>query len=264
MEGKELHEDDDDKRKKDSSENNDSFEDNDSDDFGLPEIEDADSSYSDSDKEEDSYDSDDYSYSSSADDDTSDYEDQNYYASDEEENEDYTNLEGSEQKEYYVHGLNEEEKSGSKAGIVILIILLVLAAAAAIYWFLIRTPEPVIVEPKPQPKVIQKDTIPEKEPEPIIQDKPEPSTTVPGEVTQLSQPTGRYYVIVASFIDDDLAMDYGKKLSKQGVGSTILTPKTEKGFYRLALADFASLKDATLKSEQLKSTYGSDVWVIKY
>jgi hypothetical protein len=70
--------------------------------------------------------------------------------------------------------------------------------------------------------------------------------------------------VVASFVDDDLAMDYGKKLSKKGVGSTILAPRGDAKFYRFAVADFASLNDAALEAERMKSEYGEGVWVMRY
>lgn len=237
MEGKE-HNEDDDKLKSDSSENKDYF-DSDSDEFGLPDVDDSSS--------ESPFDSD---YKTD-----SDYDDSEYTYREEDDYEDTAPQSDS----YDARELDEE--GGSNAGLIIFLILLVLIlGGAAVWYFYFRTPD-LPPPPPPKPKVEVVDTT-HVEPEPIIVD--DPSKTVPGEVTQLSSPTGRYYVIIASFIDDDLAMDYGKKLAKQGVGTSLLYPKSEKGFYRLAVADFTSLKEATLKSEELKSTYGNDVWVIRY
>ncbi len=273
MEGKEYRDEEEENKYSDSSDNNDSLDDQGaSDDFGLPEVEDADSSFSGDTTEdtfEDSYESgsDDYSYSSD-----SDYnsgEDQpDYYASDQDQDYDEYNQDEpaeatNDQKDYYIHGLDDEDKGGGSAGWIIGIIIFIILLAVGYWWFFMReTPEPPKPKPKPKPKVEVVDTIPKVE-EPIIKDEPV-SNTIPGQVIQLSSPTGRYYVIVASFVDDDLALDYGNKLATTGVGSTILSPKTEKGFYRLALADFESLNEATLEAERLKSTYGSDVWVIRY
>jgi len=271
MEGKEYNEDDEKKKNSDSSENNESFDDSESDDFGLPEVENADDAYSD-DSSEESYGSsqDDYSYSSDSDyesDYSSESDDSGHYSDQDSSDYDSSQDEAEQQRNYYIHGLDDDDRGGgSSAGWIIGIIIFVIIAAFAVWWFFLREPEkPVVVTPKPKPKAqveqVVKDTIPKEEP--IIKDEPV-SKTVPGQVVQLSQPTGRYYVIIASFIDDDLAMDYGNKLAKQGVGSTILNPKTNKGFFRLAVADFVNLKDAALEAERLKSTYGQDVWVIKY
>lgn len=268
MEGKEYYEDDDEKRNSDSSENND----NDSDDFGLPDLENADEAYSDKDEDsfEDSYGDEssesEYSYSSESDEDEysdpsseySYYDDENAGHEDEEV-----------ENQHYVHGLDDDEPSGPSAGVIILIIVLVLAIAGAAFWFFYwKDRNEPVATPKPEPKqetVVEDTTTKEPvEEEPIIKDTPDQSTTTPGQVNVLENRTGRYYVVIASFIDDDLARDYADKLAKEGVGSTILSPNREPGFYRLAVADFASLNDAAVKSEQLKSEYGSDVWVLKY
>jgi len=282
MEGKEYNEEDEEKKNSDSSKKE-NVDDSESDDFGLPEVENADDAYSDSDSGSDdsygyssdeSYDSnkDEYSYSSDSDyesDYSSDQDDSGYY-SDQDPGEYASKDPGpEEQRNYYIHGLDDDDRGGgSSAGWIIGIIIFVIVAAGFVWWFFLREPEkPVVQTPKPQPKpkVEQPvDTMPKVEETPMIEDEKPASGTVPGQVTQLTQPTGRYYVIIASFIDDDLAMDYGDKLAKSGVGSMILNPKTDRGFYRLALADFVGLKDAALEAERLKSTYGEGVWVIKY
>ncbi|MCK5470493.1 MAG: SPOR domain-containing protein, partial [Cyclobacteriaceae bacterium] len=81
---------------------------------------------------------------------------------------------------------------------------------------------------------------------------------------ELNEPTGRYHVIVASSIDVDLIRDYGNKLAKQGMTCNIIAPRGSKNFHRLSVADYVSLNDATVKSEQLKNDLGEDVWVIRY
>ena len=37
-----------------------------------------------------------------------------------------------------------------------------------------------------------------------------------GVIETITSPNGRFYVIVSSSVDDDLAMDYARKLSQQG------------------------------------------------
>lgn len=258
MEGKEHYEDDDDKRKSDSSDDSDYFEDKDSDEFGLPEMEDADHSYK---KESDDTFTSDYSsdsdYTTSSD---TEVDESEYTYREEDEYEDTP----AEVKNYNVHGLDDDERSGPGAGLIVfLIIILIGAIGFGVWYFMFRTPEPPPPSPVTQPVEVAPDTVyDEPEPEPIIKD--DPSSVVAGTVTQLNSPTGRYYVVIASFVDDDLAMDYGNKLAKQGTGTTLLSPKKEKGFYRLAIADFQSLKDAALSAEEAKSTFGNDVWVIRY
>jgi len=85
-----------------------------------------------------------------------------------------------------------------------------------------------------------------------------------GEIVTLTERTKRYYVVVASSIDGDLAMDYAKKLSAKGVGSKIIPPFGKWKFYRLAVGDFETFADAQANADTSKGEYGDGVWVIKY
>ncbi len=85
-----------------------------------------------------------------------------------------------------------------------------------------------------------------------------------GTIDTLNQRTGRYYVVVTSDIDDDLLMDYARKLSAKGVSSKIILPYGGKKFYRLAIADHDSFAAAQTNADAAKADYGSGLWVIKY
>ncbi len=85
-----------------------------------------------------------------------------------------------------------------------------------------------------------------------------------GTVTTISERTNRYYVVIASFVDDDLAADYGSKLAPDGVSTTIIPPFGGKQFYRLAIADHGSFAEAQTNADELKGTYGEGLWVLKY
>ena len=85
-----------------------------------------------------------------------------------------------------------------------------------------------------------------------------------GTIETLTAPTRRYYVIVTSDIDDDLLMDYAKKLSEKGVSTKIIPPFGGKNFYRLAIADHDSFASAQTNADAAKSDYGNTVWVLRY
>lgn len=85
-----------------------------------------------------------------------------------------------------------------------------------------------------------------------------------GVVETLSERTGRYYVVVASAIDDDLLMDYAKKLSGTGVSSKIIPPFAKYKFYRLTIADGDTFASAQEVANSKKSEYGDALWVLKY
>jgi hypothetical protein len=85
-----------------------------------------------------------------------------------------------------------------------------------------------------------------------------------GAIVTLTEKTGRYYVVIHSDLDDDLLMDFARKLSAQGTGSTIIPPSGNRKFYRLAVGDYETFADAQASADQMKATYGTGIWVYKY
>jgi hypothetical protein len=90
------------------------------------------------------------------------------------------------------------------------------------------------------------------------------ATPAVGTIEILSARTRRYYVVITSDIDDDLLMDYAKKLSAQGVNLKVIPPFGGKNFHRLAIADHDTFAQAQANADAVKATYGSGVWVLKY
>lgn len=85
-----------------------------------------------------------------------------------------------------------------------------------------------------------------------------------GTIEQLGGRTGLYYVIISSNVDDDLLMDHAKKLSAQGVSSKIIPPFGKVTFYRLAIAEGNTYREAQAKADQMKGDHGDGLWVLKY
>jgi hypothetical protein len=85
-----------------------------------------------------------------------------------------------------------------------------------------------------------------------------------GTIESLTERTRRYYVVVSSNIDDDLIMDYAKKLSTKGVSSKIIPPFNNMKYYRLAIADYDNFAAAQSSADASKAEYGSGLWVIRY
>lgn len=86
----------------------------------------------------------------------------------------------------------------------------------------------------------------------------------PGTVQTLSERTGRFYVVVASNIDGDLAMDFAKRLSMSG-NSPIVIPSNKKGGYtRVCLGgDFDSASSAQAHADEIKGQY-NNAWIVKF
>lgn len=155
----------------------------------------------------------------------------------------------------------EIDSGSSKAGIII-VILLVVVAAFLVYWFVFRKPtmkEKIAL--KPDTTAVHKtDTLAQA---PVKTDTVAAKPAM-GMIDTISERTGRYYVIISSSVDADLATDYAKKLAAKGVSCKLLGPVTDRKFHRLAVADFGTLNEANSKLEELKGMYGSECWVMKY
>lgn len=86
----------------------------------------------------------------------------------------------------------------------------------------------------------------------------------PAPITRVSAPQGLYHVVVASYIDLDLATDYAKQLIKQGAHVKILEPRKGKHFFYVAVEQGASFQEASEKAVELKPLYGAQTWVLRY
>nr|HNH61741.1 hypothetical protein [Cyclobacteriaceae bacterium] len=80
----------------------------------------------------------------------------------------------------------------------------------------------------------------------------------------LTERTGRYYVVVASAVDDDLLVDHAKKLGEKGVSTKLIPPFRKYKFYRLTIADADTFAAAQQIADSKKSEYTDALWVLKY
>lgn len=80
----------------------------------------------------------------------------------------------------------------------------------------------------------------------------------------ISEPTGRYYIVIESFVDSDMAADYGNELVTKGFSTALLSPRGKRKFHRLTMGDFDSFVDAQEGANKLKAEFGEDLWVLKY
>ncbi|MCG8341092.1 MAG: SPOR domain-containing protein [Cytophagales bacterium] len=91
-----------------------------------------------------------------------------------------------------------------------------------------------------------------------------PSTDTEGEITKISAPQGTYFVVVSSFVDSDMALDYANQLTKQGVNVMFIEPDKKRYFFRVAVDQASTFYEAHDKAAALQSLYGEDIWVLKY
>lgn len=231
------------------------------DNFGLPEIEYKPLDSTDDDTSKDSNDSNDSSTPPSS----SDMNTEN------------TNFGQEEKGSNYSYTPAEEPKS--KAPVVIAIIIgLVLAVAAFLIYQYVYKPKAEkarkeqLAKQEADKKRKDEEALRAKEREEAEQRRLEEERAAlanakpaEGTIETLNDRTGRYHIVISSAVDDDLIMDYAKKLSAGGTSSMIIPPYGKKNkFHRLVIGDYASFEEAQTSADGIKSTYGDAIWVIKY
>ncbi len=170
------------------------------------------------------------------------------------------------------------EEPKSKASVVITVIIgIVLIASAFLYYQYVYKPS----AEKAKKEQLAKEATDKKQKEEaarLAKEKEEAErlrieaekaaaanmTPAEGTVEILNARTGRYYVVVSSAIDDDLTMDYAKKLSADGTSIKIIPPFGKSTFYRLTIGNYDSFAEAQTNADAVKAKYGESVWVIKY
>lgn len=105
----------------------------------------------------------------------------------------------------------------------------------------------------------------EEKPKPVVsKPKPAAATANPGEIVRVTERTSRSYVIIGSFVDEDLAMDYATELSGLGNGVKIIHPYGKSKRYRVSIADYSNYGDAASQLNGFKGEYGNEVWALQY
>ena len=154
---------------------------------------------------------------------------------------------------------SERPKEDNRKNNAIVIAIVAVLLLTAVY-FLILKPAPADPEPEPvkivQPKPVEKK---QPEPEPVVEPEPEPLA-----VQTISSRDGRFYVVVGSFYDVDLAEDKANDLVKAGIQSYILPPRKGKSFYRVGINQSDDFNGANSNINELKQTFGDEIWVLKH
>lgn len=159
-----------------------------------------------------------------------------------------------------------EEKKGSPiAGLIVGILLLAIIGGGLYWYFFMRNDKQEPVETFPEQTYQPAEELPAfEEPEPAVEEpavNPEPTI---GSLFMISSASRSYYVVVGSFFDVDLARDHSGRLNAQGINTFIIEPYSNNRFYRLAVGNFDTWSQAVQSMRELKSTFGEEIWVLKY
>ena len=180
------------------------------------------------------------------------------------------------EQEQYTSPFTRQEES-SMAPKILAIAAVLLVAAAAVWFFVYYQPQQKEAEEKARQEQLAKNEearrleaerqakLKLEEDERRRADSLANAAPAEGAIEVLTERTGRYYVVVASAIDDDLIMDYANKLKGKGVSSKVIPPFGKHKFYRIAVDEGDNYADTQAKADGLKGgEYGDAVWVIRY
>ena len=169
---------------------------------------------------------------------------------------------------------DEKEKDNTNS-IFLVILLLILALGFGLYYFGIfdgmnrQTPmETARVKEEPQETTSAAPVAPDPAPEPVEELPPvseEEGVTTPV-LTEINsrEDAPRYFVVVGSFIDDDLARDYSDRLNKQGEATFLVHPYGKIHYFRLAVGQYDNVNQALEAMEGVQGNYEENLWVLKY
>lgn len=166
----------------------------------------------------------------------------------------------------------EEEEEGSKSGVIItLIVGLVILVGGFLAYKYIWVPKQekaklaLLKEKREAKEKATADSLARvAEEERLRLEAAANAKPAEGTIETLADRTGRYYVVVSSSVDGDLAMDRAKKLSAEGKSTKIIPPFGKWKYFRLCIADFDSFAGAQSSADASKPEYGDALWVLKY
>jgi hypothetical protein len=171
-------------------------------------------------------------------------------------------------KPQYGQYLDNGKSNKSKLTKIIIIGVVLFAVVASVFLYFDKMASKKVKPVAKVEKPVAKEPVAEVV-EPVVEAPKEvkkavANTVAAGEIIKLDQATGKTYVIIASFFDDDMAMDYANKLSAQGKSPYIIPPFKDHRYYRVAIAEYNTFADASGNLEGFKQEYATEVWPLKY
>ena len=160
---------------------------------------------------------------------------------------------------------HKQQKNTGNVGLIIAIVLVVIIVLVAVYFLWIDSPKKQVAPPPPViEEVVDSSQVQEVDSSQFEPVEPVVQTPTTGTVQILNSSTGKYYIIISSNIDGDLALDYANKLTKSGINVYVIEPYGGKKTYRTCLGGFDDLPSAEEKKQSITSEYGSDIWILRY
>ncbi|WP_439482289.1 SPOR domain-containing protein [Cyclobacterium plantarum] len=165
----------------------------------------------------------------------------------------------------------KKEKKDRTNWVILFILLFIFIIGYGVYHFGLldefnrNTPD-IASEETTAPAMERADPEPSPEPdEPIAETEEQEEPQTP-QLTEIEGREGepRYFLVVGSFIDDDLARDYSNRLNNSGLNTFLVHPYGNIHFYRLAVGQYENLDLALEAMESSQNDYEENLWVLKY
>lgn len=162
----------------------------------------------------------------------------------------------------------EKKKSNNSVLFLLLLLLLFLLGGYGIYHYNIfgirDTEDNVTTENVVTPTVPDATMDSEPEIQPPVAGVPEEEDEI--KLTEITSriDSPRYFVVVGSFIDDDLARDFSNRLNNKEMSTFLIHPYGNINFYRLSVGAFDNLERAVSEMETIQGEFEENLWVLKY
>ncbi|HLU89164.1 MAG TPA: SPOR domain-containing protein [Cyclobacteriaceae bacterium] len=159
-------------------------------------------------------------------------------------------------------GTAPERKGSGFTWIIVLVFLL--AAGLGAWFYFERNAAPVTDQKVEAPVEMEKPRLetPPPKTEEVVPEEPVAKVTLTPIQSRADRP--RYFVVVGSFIDEDMARDFSNKLNQKEINTYLVYPYGDIAFYRLAVGQFESFALAAEEIARIKGDYKEDLWVLKY
>ncbi|WP_114750233.1 SPOR domain-containing protein [Pleomorphovibrio marinus] len=163
----------------------------------------------------------------------------------------------------------KEEKKSRSGFFFILLLLLLFGAGYAFYYYGVfdqmgdSQPTTTTTAPEEEDPVVEEAVPPAPE---ELAEEPEAPAEETFILTEITSKTNvpRYFVVVGSFIDEDLAKDYSNRLNNRNKSTFLIHPYDDISFYRLAVGQHESFNQALTQMNDIQGDFEENLWVLKY
>ena len=157
----------------------------------------------------------------------------------------------------------KEDETRRSYGWVGLVLIVLAFFFTGWYYFSSQQDRSVETEPEASPVVENiAPVVPDTEPE-IVPEEEEVEEFTLTEITSRGD-RPRYFVVVGSFVDEDMAKDHSDALNAKGMNTFLIYPYGEIIYYRLAIGQYDTFALALEEINRVKDGYKENLWALKY